>query len=400
MMPVWATVARCLILALALAGASAARAQQPVPPPQREVTVQNETEQVLQELYLAPAGAAERGPDRLGQDVVAPGATYRAQLGRLRDCVFDVTAVFADGGTQQRPRVDICRNPRLVFGDPSLPALDVAVTNRSEVTLRELYARPAAGDPGRGWGPDRLGTSVIEPGQSFSFRLRTRDCAFDLRAVYADDREEVRSGLDLCGTRSLAFDRRDIPRAASRSVVLANRQLAMVQDVYLSASTDANWGPDRLGTETLPVGEDVTVGLEGGCEAELRIVFPGGAAEERGAVDICETTRIVLRPGWVVAERLDEEGAVAPVVPAVSPGALRLRNAGRLPVVEIYTPRPGEARGEDRLGADILPAGDSVDLDPPDPDACTADLVVVFRDGREVSRPGVDLCAGEEIEIR
>ena len=36
----------------------------------------------------------------------------------------------------------------------------------------------------------------------------------------------------------------------------------------------------------------------------------------------------------------------------------------------------------------------------PDPDACAADLVAVFRNGREVTRPGVDLCAGEEIEVR
>jgi hypothetical protein len=173
-----------------------------------------------------------------------------------------------------------------------------------------------------------------------------------------------------------------------------------VQEAYLSASSDSNWGPDRLGTAILPAGEDATVAIEGGCEADLRIVFPNGAAEERRSVNICDTPRIVLRPGWVLAERLDEEGEVVPAPAAPSPGALRLRNAGRLPIVEIYTGRPGGPRGEDRLGADILPAGEVMDIEPPDPDACAADLVAVFRDGREVSRPGVDLCAGEETEIR
>jgi hypothetical protein len=413
MMPVRAALARCLMLGLMVAGAlvahvpTAAQAQQPPrpqqqpQPPQREVTVQNETDLVLRELYIAPPAAREPGPDRLGQDTVAPGATYRAQLGRTADCVFDVTAVFADDSRQQRPRVDVCRNPRLVFGDPATPTLEVAVANRSQVVLRELYALPSGTDPGRGWGPDRLGASVIEPGASFAMRLRTRDCTFDLRAVYADEREEVRRALDLCRMRELAFDRTGIPRPEARSVILANRHLSTVQEVYLSPSNETNWGPDRLGTDILQAGDDATVAMEGGCEADLRIVFPSGAAEERRAVNICETTRIVLRPGWVLAERLDEEGPVEPPAPpAASPNALRLRNAGRLPIVELYAFRPGEPRGEDRLGADILPIGEAVDIEPPDPDACLSDLVVVFRDGREVARSGVDLCAGEEMEVR
>ena len=186
-----------------------------------------------------------------------------------------------------------------------------------------------------------------------------------------------------------------------RGVVLANRHVAAVQEVYLSASTDADWGPDRLGDVALHVGDDASVQMEGGCEADLRIVFPNGGAEERRGVDLCETTRIVLRPGWVVAERLDEEGPVAPEpVPQAPAGVLRLRNAGRLPIIEVYTGRPGGPRGEDRLGADTLPVGSLIELEPPDPDACAADLVAVFRNGREVTRPGVDLCAGEEIEVR
>ncbi|WP_372622904.1 hypothetical protein [Falsiroseomonas sp.] len=186
----------------------------------------------------------------------------------------------------------------------------------------------------------------------------------------------------------------------TRSVVLANRHLATVQQVYLSPVTDNNWGPDRLGADTLPVGEDTTIEMRGGCEADLRIVFPNGAAEERRVVDVCETTRIVLRPGWTVAEELDEEGPVAALPAEPAAGALRLRNAGPLPIVEIYAAPPGTPRGEDRLGADTLPIGEIFEIEPPDPDACAADLVAVFRDGREVARAGVDLCTGEEIEIR
>lgn len=396
-------LAALTIAALAMAAQLVARpaAAQPAPPPNREVTVANETDLTLRELYMAPPNAAERGPDRLGTDTVAPGGNYRVRLGRTRDCVFDVTAVFQDGSEVQRPRQDICRTPRLVFGDPTLPTLDVAVANRSPVMLRELYAVRAGADAASGWGPDRLGAATIEPGASFALRLRARECSFDLRAVYADDREEVRRGLDLCRMRSLAFDRSGVPRLPARSVVLANRHLATVQEVYLSASTEPDWGPDRLGVATLAVGEEAEVRIEGACEADMRIVFPNGAAEERRALNICETPRIVLRPGWVLAERPGEDGpAAAPPDPAVAPGVLRLRNAGPLPIVEIYTGRPGGPRGEDRLGADTLPIGGVIEIEPPDPDACAADLVVVFRDGREAARAGIDLCSGEEIALR
>jgi hypothetical protein len=405
MIPDWALRPRglaALALAAGLLAAGPAPAQQSAPP-NRDVTIQNETDLTLRELYIAPPTAADRGPDRLGAEVLAPGGTFRARLGRTRDCLFTVTAVFQDGSEEQRARVDICRAPRVVFGDPSLPTLEVAVTNASPIVLRELYAIRAAADgaprAAGDWGPDRLGATVIEAGANFALRLRTRDCIFDLRAVYADDREEVKARADLCQSRAVSFDRSGIPRPPARNVTLVNRHLATVQEVYLSASTESDWGPDRLGSATLAPGRDATVEMQGGCEADLRIVFPNGGAEERREVDVCETPRIVLRPGWVVAERLDEEAAVPAQPPLPSGSALRLRNAGRLPIVEIYTGRPGGDRGEDRLGADTLPIGEMVELEAPDPDACAADLVAVFRDGTEVTRPGVDLCSGEEMDV-
>lgn len=186
----------------------------------------------------------------------------------------------------------------------------------------------------------------------------------------------------------------------TRRIVLANRHLAPVEAVYLSPASDSDWGPERLGGTPLPTGGDTTIEMRGGCEADLRILFPNGGAEERRAVDICETTRIVLRPGWVIADALDEEGPVPPAVAEPAPTALTLRNAGRLPVVELYTFAAGSARGEDRLGADTLPIGATIAVEPAEPNACAVELVAVFRDGREVMRSGVDLCAGDEMEIR
>ena len=185
------------------------------------------------------------------------------------------------------------------------------------------------------------------------------------------------------------------------SVAMVNRHLATIQELYLSSSADSDWGPDRLGATTLQQGQETLVELEGACEADIRIVFPNGGAEERREVNICEQPRIVLAPGWVV-ERIDEgtPAATPAAESAPAPGTLRLRNAGALPVVEVYSAVAGAPRGGDRLGADVLPVGEAMDLAAPDPGQCIADLVVVFRDGREVSQPGVDFCRGEEIEVR
>ncbi|MGX9963213.1 hypothetical protein ACVFYP_07805 [Roseomonas sp. F4] len=385
-----APVFACAVLAFALAFGPAL-AQQTAQ--NRQLMVQNETDLALHFLYLFPPGQTDRGPDRLGSEVVAPGTTARVRLGRQSVCVFDVIAVWQDGREEPRGAFNICRNQRLIFGDPAMPTLEAAVANRSEMVLREFYAAPNSAE---GWGPDRLGTEVVEPGEGFRLRIRTRACVFDLRAVYADDLEEVKPAFDLCAERGVVFDRSGIPRP-SHSLVLANRHRAAVQEAYAAASNDGDWGPDRLAaTGPLAVGEETELEVRGDCVVDLRIVFPNGGAEERREVDVCATPRILLTPGWVVGEQAPAMSAAesAPVA-----AQLTLRNAGTLPIVELYAAPPGEPRGADRLGADVLGVGETLALDLPDGDACRADLVAVFRDGREVTRPGVDLCEEQEIAL-
>ncbi|OYW10307.1 MAG: hypothetical protein B7Z53_01260 [Rhodospirillales bacterium 12-71-4] len=202
-----------LALLLALAGGGA-MAQQST---HRQVTVQNETDLVLNFLYLFAPGTEDRGPDRLGNEVVSPSTTFRFRMPRSLGCNFDVVAIWQDGTEEARSGVNICRTPRLVFGDPAMPTLEAAIANRSDVVLRELYASTNGAE---NWGPDRLGSEVVEAGGGFRLRLRTRDCTFDLRAVYADDREEVKTRLDLCAERGVAFDRSGIARPPSRTLVL------------------------------------------------------------------------------------------------------------------------------------------------------------------------------------
>ncbi len=365
--------------------------------PLREATIRNETDTILLQLFAARPGTEGRGPDRLGENVIEPSREFRVRLGRTRDCVFDVTAVYEDGEEETRAGLNLCRDGRVTFGDPNAPRREARIRNTADRTIREFYASTRAP---LAWGPDRLGNTVLQAGTDFTLRLRGAACLWDLRAVFEDDAEEVKQGIDLCTTREVAFDGSGAPRPPERRVTLVNRHGAPIQEVYLSGTSEEDWGPDRLGEEVLPRGQrrEVSARLRD-CEADLRIVFEERrAAEERSGINLCETATIVLRPGWTLADRLDEGEEPADSGPR--PGSVRLRNVGEVPVAELYADAPGSARGVDRLGRTVLGVNETLDFAPPEGTPCLVDLVAVFRDGREMILAGTDICAGVELELR
>ena len=385
--------------------------------PLREAVIENATDLALRELYAVPVPAAgatpgrgappapDRGTDRLGTEMVAPDSTFVLRLGRTRECVYDVTAVFEDDTVEERRRADLCRRARLVFGDPSVPKRELEVANGSGRTMRSLFAATAPLPPGqeRGpeqWGPDRIGAGPVEAGETVQLRLRARACQADLRAVYEDDTVEEKRGVEICtGTRRTLFDGSGIPRAPERALMLVNRHAAAVEEVYASSVDETDWGDDRLAGTALERGARQEVTLRGPCQIDLRIVFGNGGAEERRNIDICATTMVVLRPGWVLAERLDANPGADQSPGPPREGSVRLRNAGAVPVVELYVQAAGGPRGPDRLGATVLGRGETLDFQPPEDIGCTATLTAIFRDGQEAVRPALNLCAGNEVVL-
>ncbi len=363
--------------------------------PLREMNVVNDTDMILRSLYAAPPGARDRGADRLAANVVAPGATYRLRFGRTRECLFDVVGVFEDDSEERRDRVDICRGQRIGFGDPTVPFREAVVVNEAATTMVRLFVYP----PGAAsQGPDRLGTGVLEPGESLPLRFRARGCVMALRAEY-DAGAETLDGVDICARRRIAFDGSRIPRPPERSVTLVNRHGAILQEAYASAADSDDWGPDRLGAGVLEIGDRQLITLPSqGCEIDLRVVFPNGGAEERRGVDVCAIPVVVVRPGWTIAVDLGGGGgglAASTAPPAA--GSSRLRNGGTAPIVALHADAPGAPRGPDRLGSAVLGLGEVLDLRPLAGQGCVVDLVAVFRDGQEAVRPGLDLCAGQEV---
>lgn len=67
----------------------------------------NQSGRVIQEFYASPSSQQSWGDDRLGTDVVTPGATYAVRLPQ-GECQYDLRTVFQDGQSQEQRRVNTC----------------------------------------------------------------------------------------------------------------------------------------------------------------------------------------------------------------------------------------------------------------------------------------------------
>jgi hypothetical protein len=84
--------------------------------------------------------------------------------------------------------------------------------------------------------------------------------------------------------------------AGDPSFVVINRGRQVLQDVFASPAGEQNWGPDRLGGNSLRPGGRAKVQLPGGeCRYDLRFVWLNGQAQERRGVDLCAVTELPVR---------------------------------------------------------------------------------------------------------
>lgn len=193
--------------------------------------------------------------------------------------------------------------PRPVIGP--LGDRELAITNRSEQGILELYVSPAAADS---WGQDQLGDDTLDPRKIVRLKLgRMRDCVFDVLVVYEDTSREENRGVNVCRTHDLAFDGSHAsapvePAGPTRSVTVSNGSRLPIQQLFLSPPDAVQWGDDRLTPSALSTGEERAVTFRGDCNADVRVVFSNRAAEERRGLNLCAHPRLVIAPGWTTAD--------------------------------------------------------------------------------------------------
>ena len=156
------------------------------------------------------------------------------------------------------------------------------------------------------WGPDILGTSVLPPGQRVWVTPNFGDCVLDLRVTFQGGGEETRMQVNACGLSQISFGRGGSgagasvgggPVAGNPSFYFVNGTGLTIREVYVSLSTDGNWGADRLGQNVLQPGQRLSISLPAGgvCTVDMRIVFTDGRSNERRRVETCSVNDFVWR---------------------------------------------------------------------------------------------------------
>ena len=178
----------------------------------------NETGRTIERAYVSSSRVQQWGPDILGTSVL-PFRERVWVVPDFGDCILDIRVTYQGGGEATRMRVNACGLSQVVFGgrggggagagaqvSPARPAgmnPSFNFVNGTGITIRELYVSLSTDG---GWGPDRLGTQVMQPGQRIAVRLPAGvTCAVDMRVVYTDGRAYERRRQETCSLNSFVW---------------------------------------------------------------------------------------------------------------------------------------------------------------------------------------------------
>jgi hypothetical protein len=170
------------------------------------------------------------------------------------------------------------------------------LVNGSGETIEQVYVSPSRVN---NWGSDVLGTAVLPPGRSQWIVPQLSDCLLDIRVVFTGGREETRWRVNACQLNRIVWGSGGGGGGGGGdpSFRFVNRSSATVNELYVSLSTDQNWGADRLGQNVLPPGRNVWVALPSGrtCTVDIRAVYADGRAVERRRVETCSIEALDFR---------------------------------------------------------------------------------------------------------
>jgi hypothetical protein len=168
------------------------------------------------------------------------------------------------------------------------------LVNATGDTIERVFVSPSRIN---NWGPDILGAAVLPPGQAHWVVPQLSDCVLDIKVVFRGGREETRWQVNACQLNRIVWGAAAPAAGGDPSFRFVNRSGATVNELYVSLSTDQNWGGDRLGQNVLPPNSNVWVALPTGktCTVDLRVVYADGRAVERRRVETCSVQELNFR---------------------------------------------------------------------------------------------------------
>ncbi|MBR0684140.1 Tat pathway signal protein [Roseomonas eburnea] len=157
------------------------------------------------------------------------------------------------------------------------------------------------------WGPNILTRGPLLPGMQVWVEPGFSDCYLDIRVRFADGTEDGHLGVHACTLTRIAFGS-DVPQAApppprpvehpNPSFTFVNLSGEPIREIYVSLTSQRNWGADRLGPrQILPPGASMPITLPrtGVCTADIRIVYMDGRVMEQRNIETCSIRSFAWR---------------------------------------------------------------------------------------------------------
>lgn len=181
--------------------------------------------------------------------------------------------------------------PGPVFAQAPAPAANPSfnLVNRDSSAIKEFFVSPGSAS---NWGRDRLDGRGLAPGAKAAIRLPANGtCTYDLRAVFADARTQIRRGLNTCQAEDVAMGETTPVATAAKSFRLLNRGSAPITSIGARPQGTEQWRTNALRSGPIPAGGERRLDLPPGgkCEFDLRVGFEGGRSTEVLGANLCTT---------------------------------------------------------------------------------------------------------------
>jgi S1-C subfamily serine protease len=184
--------------------------------------------------------------------------------------------------------------------------------------------------------------------------------------------------------------RRQAPASGAGEVTIINRGNATLQYLYVTPISEAAWGEDRLGSETVGRNRRHRFNLDGSeCRHDVRAVYENGSEESRFGMDLCQRPEITLNGRTqTTAADLARPGPVALYM-------VRNRSGKTLQTLKLVSPNGEES--EDLLGSAVLEDGHAFTGRLLRSAGCTFDVVATFDGTADQTISGRNLCTSREV---
>jgi hypothetical protein len=170
---------------------------------------------------------------------------------------------------------------------------------------------------------------------------------------------------------------------------VSNTSGKQINEIYVSPSTESNWGSDWLREHVLASGQRFAIRprRDGTCVFDIRVVFADGTSEERRRVNVCNVNEVAFTTAGPVTRGQAQANA-----------DFRLVNRSGRTIQQLFvSAATDQSWGADRLGQNVLPSGRAFAVTLPRDGTCIYDIRVVYDNNTAAEKRRVNTCEINEV---